>query len=75
MHVRAALRNGLTRSEIAEVIHHTALYAGLAGGERVRFAILREVFAELDAEPAAGARASLRSPSPTSHHSNQENDG
>jgi 4-carboxymuconolactone decarboxylase len=29
MHVRAALRNGLTRGEIAEVLLHTAAYAGL----------------------------------------------
>jgi 4-carboxymuconolactone decarboxylase len=29
MHVRAALRNGLTPEEIAEVILHTAIYAGL----------------------------------------------
>jgi 3-oxoadipate enol-lactonase/4-carboxymuconolactone decarboxylase len=29
MHVRAALTNGLSRLEIAEVIMHTALYAGL----------------------------------------------
>lgn len=29
MHVRAALRNGLTREEIAEVLLHTAVYAGL----------------------------------------------
>ena len=29
MHVRAALRNGLTEREIAEVFLHTALYAGL----------------------------------------------
>ncbi|WP_305783580.1 4-carboxymuconolactone decarboxylase [Symbioplanes lichenis] len=29
MHVRAALRNGLTREEIAEVLLHTAVYAGV----------------------------------------------
>jgi 4-carboxymuconolactone decarboxylase len=29
MHVRAALRNGLTPDEIAEVILHTAVYAGV----------------------------------------------
>ena len=29
MHVRAALRNGLTESEIAEVLLHTAAYAGV----------------------------------------------
>jgi 4-carboxymuconolactone decarboxylase len=29
MHVRAAIRNGLTEDEISEVLLHTALYAGL----------------------------------------------
>jgi 4-carboxymuconolactone decarboxylase len=29
LHVRAGLRNGLTADEIAEVIMHTAVYAGL----------------------------------------------
>jgi 4-carboxymuconolactone decarboxylase len=29
MHVRAGLRNGLTPDEIAEVIMHTAVYAGV----------------------------------------------
>lgn len=45
MHVRAALRNGLTRTEIAEVISHTALYAGLPAANAA-LAIMREVFAE-----------------------------
>jgi 4-carboxymuconolactone decarboxylase len=29
MHVRAALRNGLTQAEIGEVLLHTAVYAGV----------------------------------------------
>ena len=29
MHVRAAIRNGLTPDEIREVIMHTAVYAGV----------------------------------------------
>ena len=33
MHVRAALRNGLTPEEIGEVLLHTAIYAGRAGGQ------------------------------------------
>ena len=45
MHVRAALRNGLSRDEIAEVILHTALYAGLPSANAA-LAIMREVFAE-----------------------------
>ena len=45
MHVRAALRNGLHRDEIAEVILHTALYAGLPAANSA-LGIMREVFAE-----------------------------
>ncbi|GGF05209.1 alpha/beta fold hydrolase [Mycetocola zhadangensis] len=45
MHVRAALRNGLHRDEIAEVIFHTALYAGLPAANAA-LAIMREVFAD-----------------------------
>jgi len=48
MHVRAALRNGLTRDEIAEVLLHTALYAGLPASNEA-LAIMRDVFAEQDA--------------------------
>jgi 3-oxoadipate enol-lactonase/4-carboxymuconolactone decarboxylase len=47
MHVRGALRNGLTREEISEVIMHTALYAGLPAANSA-FVIAREVFAEAD---------------------------
>ena len=48
MHVRAALRNGLTRDEVAEVLLHTALYAGLPASNEA-LAIMRDVFAEQDA--------------------------
>ena len=71
MHVRAALRNGLTRTEVAEVIHHTALYAGLPAANGA-FAIMRAVFAELDAEQQTHAD---RNPDDTPRHSNQENHG
>lgn len=54
MHVRAALRNGLTRDEIAEVLLHTALYAGLPASNAA-FAIMRAVFAERDAAASAPA--------------------
>jgi 3-oxoadipate enol-lactonase/4-carboxymuconolactone decarboxylase len=47
MHVRAALTNGLSRLEIAEVIMHTALYAGLPAANGA-LAIARTVFTELD---------------------------
>jgi 4-carboxymuconolactone decarboxylase len=42
MHVRAALRNGLTPEEIGEVILHTAIYAGLPAANGA-FAIAKEV--------------------------------
>ena len=46
MHVRAALRNGLTREEIGEVLLHTSVYAGVPAANRA-FAIAQEVFEEL----------------------------
>jgi 3-oxoadipate enol-lactonase/4-carboxymuconolactone decarboxylase len=54
MHVRAGLTNGLSRAEISEAIMHTALYAGLPAANSA-FAIAREVFAQLDEVPDAGA--------------------
>jgi 4-carboxymuconolactone decarboxylase len=45
MHVRAALRNGLTPEEIGEVILHTAIYAGLPAANAA-FAVAQEVLGE-----------------------------
>jgi 3-oxoadipate enol-lactonase / 4-carboxymuconolactone decarboxylase len=45
MHLRAALRNGLTEAEIAEVLLHTAVYAGVPRANRA-FAIAQRVLAE-----------------------------
>jgi 4-carboxymuconolactone decarboxylase len=45
MHVRAALRNGLTKEEIAEIFIHTAVYAGVPAANSA-FAIAQEVFDE-----------------------------
>jgi 4-carboxymuconolactone decarboxylase len=42
LHVRAALRNGLSEQEIAEVLLHTGAYAGVAAANDA-FAIAREV--------------------------------
>jgi alkylhydroperoxidase/carboxymuconolactone decarboxylase family protein YurZ len=47
MHVRAALRNGLTRAEIAEILLHTAVYAGVPAGNSA-FAIAKRTLEELD---------------------------
>jgi 4-carboxymuconolactone decarboxylase len=45
MHVRAALRNGLTAEEIREVILHTAIYAGVPAANAA-FAVAKQVLAE-----------------------------
>lgn len=51
MHVRAAIRNGLTAAEIGEVLLHTAVYAG-APAANAAFAIAQRTLAELG-EPSA----------------------
>jgi 4-carboxymuconolactone decarboxylase len=45
MHVRAALRHGLTPEEISEVLLHTAVYAGVPAANAA-FAIARRVLEE-----------------------------
>jgi 4-carboxymuconolactone decarboxylase len=48
MHVRAALRNGLSEAEIGEVLLHTAVYAGVPAANAA-FAIAQRV---IDTVPA-----------------------
>ena len=50
LHVRAALRNGLTAEEIAEVLLHTSVYAGVPAANAA-FAVAQRV---LEDEDAAG---------------------
>jgi 4-carboxymuconolactone decarboxylase len=45
MHVRAALRNGLSREEVGEVLLHTAIYAGVPAANSA-LAIAQSVFDE-----------------------------
>ena len=45
MHVRGALRNGVSREEISEILLHTAVYAG-APAANSAFAIAQSVFDE-----------------------------
>jgi 4-carboxymuconolactone decarboxylase len=45
MHLRAALRNGLTADEIREVLLHTAVYAGVPAANSA-FAVARDVLAD-----------------------------
>jgi 4-carboxymuconolactone decarboxylase len=42
MHIRAGLRNGLTREEIGEVLLHSAIYCGVPAANRA-FAIFQDV--------------------------------
>ncbi|HEX6676303.1 MAG TPA: 4-carboxymuconolactone decarboxylase [Actinomycetes bacterium] len=58
MHVRAALRNGLSAEEIGEVLLHTAVYAGVPAANAA-FAIAQRTLAEAGvaaATPAAPAQ-------------------
>jgi 4-carboxymuconolactone decarboxylase len=53
LHVKAAMRNGLSREEISEALLQVAIYCGVpAGIDSTRIA--REALAEMDAEAAGG---------------------
>jgi 4-carboxymuconolactone decarboxylase len=54
MHIRAARRNGLTADEIAEVLLHTAVYAGVPAANAA-FAIAQQTLAEEDGRPPSEA--------------------
>ncbi|MFY1692104.1 4-carboxymuconolactone decarboxylase [Plantactinospora sp. WMMB782] len=47
MHVRAALRNGLTREEVREVLLQVSVYAGVPAGNRA-FKVAQEVLRQED---------------------------
>jgi 4-carboxymuconolactone decarboxylase len=53
IHVRGALRNGLTPEQISEVLIHTAVYAGVPAANAA-FAIAQRVIGE-EAAPGPGA--------------------
>ena len=48
MHLKGALRNGVTREEIREVLLQVAIYCGVPAGVDA-FRTAKEVFAEVDA--------------------------
>jgi 4-carboxymuconolactone decarboxylase len=48
MHLKGALRNGVTRVEIREILMQVAIYAGVPAGVDA-FRIAREAFTEFDA--------------------------
>lgn len=50
LHVRGALRNGLTEDEIAEVLIHTAVYAGVPAANAA-FAVAERVLNEERSKP------------------------
>lgn len=54
LHVKAAVKNGVSRDEIKEVLLQVAVYCGVPAGVD-SFRIAREAFKELDAEaPSRG---------------------
>jgi 4-carboxymuconolactone decarboxylase len=55
MHVRGALKNGVTREEIAEVFLQAGVYAGAPAAVDA-FRVAKEVFDEIDAPKAEPSR-------------------
>ena len=53
IHVRGALRNGVTAEEIGEVLIHTAVYAGVPAANAA-FAVARRVIEEQETERRPG---------------------
>lgn len=51
LHLKGAVTNGCTREEIKDTLMQLAIYAGIPAGVEA-FRMAREVFAELDAQPA-----------------------
>lgn len=50
LHVKAALRNGLNRDQIGEVLLHSSVYVGVPAANR-GFAIAQQIFQSLDESP------------------------
>lgn len=51
MHIRAAVRIGLTEDQIKEVLLHSAIYCGVPAANGA-FAVAQRVLAELEQEPS-----------------------
>jgi 4-carboxymuconolactone decarboxylase len=49
MHIRAALRNGLSRDEIKEILLQTAIYCGVPSANTA-FKTAQQVFQQIDSE-------------------------
>jgi 4-carboxymuconolactone decarboxylase len=59
MHVRAALRNGLTPDEIREILLHTAVYAGVPAANAA-FGVAQRALQDVDPSDGTAAPASNR---------------
>lgn len=55
IHVRAAIRNGLSHADISEVLLHTAVYAGIPAANRA-FAVASETLSKIAAEDTVDIR-------------------
>lgn len=56
LHLRGALRNGVTREELADALIQLTIYAGVPAGVEA-FRLAQEVFDEWDADPTQGQPA------------------
>ncbi len=59
LHIRAALRNGLSRKQISEAILHCAIYSGFPRAADARRAMC-EVFEQIDSEEKNAGAATAR---------------
>ena len=55
IHLRGALRNGVTRAQIKEILLQTAVYCGAPAAQE-SFRVARRVFEEIDAEEKAAPK-------------------
>jgi len=63
LHIRAGLRNGLTRKEIAEALLHCAVYCGFPKSLDA-FRLAKEVFDETDAAKGKNSNRTAKPPRP-----------
>ena len=64
LHIRSALRNGLTRKEVSEALLHCAVYAGVPKAlDALR--LMQEVFDEVDAAKSKNNNRTAKTPGKT----------
>ncbi len=49
LHLKGAIKNGVTKEEIQAILHHVAIYCGIPAGVEC-FRIAKRVFAEMEGE-------------------------